>query len=57
MTPRRSIRAKLTIGAMIPFFVALVICSLTGLYLIDSRIAHQAQDKVMTDLNSAHEAY
>jgi two-component system NtrC family sensor kinase len=55
--PHRSIRAKLTIGALIPFFVALIACSLTGLYLIGSRIARQAQDKVRTDLNSAQEAY
>ncbi len=55
--PRRSIRAKLTIGALTPFVVALVVCSLTGLYIIDSRIAHQAQEKVRTDLNSAREAY
>lgn len=55
--PRRSIRTKLTIGALTPFFVALVVCSLTGLYIIDSRIAHQAQEKVRTDLNSAREAY
>jgi signal transduction histidine kinase len=54
---RRSIRAKLTIGALTPFFVALVICSCTGLYIIDSRVAHQAQEKVRTDINSAREAY
>lgn len=55
--PRRSIRTKLTIGALTPFVVALVVCSLTGLYIIDSRIAHQAQEKVRIDLNSAREAY
>jgi signal transduction histidine kinase/sensor domain CHASE-containing protein len=54
---RYSIRTKLTIGALTPFFVALIVCSLTGLYIIDSRIAHQAQEKVRTDLNSAREAY
>lgn len=54
---RHSIRTKLTIGALTPFLVALVVCSLTGLYIIDSRIANQAQEKVRTDLNSAREAY
>ncbi|MBT0665118.1 cache domain-containing protein [Geobacter pelophilus] len=54
---RYSIRTKLTVGALTPFFVALIVCSLTGLYIIDSRIAHQAQEKVRTDLNSAREAY
>jgi len=54
---RRSIRTKLTIGALIPFFVAMIICSLTGIYLIDSRITHQAREKVRTDINSAREAY
>jgi two-component system NtrC family sensor kinase len=55
--PRRSIRAKLTIGALIPFAVAMLVCSLTGFYLIDSRIAHQAREKVRTDINSARAAY
>ena len=55
--PRRSIRTKLTVGALIPFAVAMVICSLTGFYLIDTRVAHQAQEKVRTDINSAREAY
>lgn len=55
--PHRSIRAKLTIGALIPFALAMLICSLTGFYLIDNRITHQAQEKVRTDINSAREAY
>jgi two-component system, NtrC family, sensor kinase len=56
--PRRfRIRAKLTIGALTPLFVAFFLCSLTGLYLIDEKIAHLAQDKVRTDLNSAREVY
>jgi len=56
--PRRfPIRAKLTFGALAPLFVAFFLCSLTGLYLIDEKIANQAQEKVRTDLNSAREVY
>ncbi|KAA0891681.1 sensor histidine kinase [Oryzomonas rubra] len=56
--PRRfPIRAKLTVGALAPLFVAFFICSLTGLYIIDAKITSQAQEKVRTDLNSAREAY
>jgi len=56
--PRRfPIRAKLTVGALAPLFVAVIICSLTGLYIIDAKITSQAQEKVRTDLNSAREAY
>jgi two-component system, NtrC family, sensor kinase len=56
--PRRfPIRAKLTVGALAPLFVAFLICSLTGLYIINAKIASQAQEKVRTDLNSAREVY
>ena len=56
--PRRfPIRAKLTFGALAPLFVAFMICSLAGLYIINAKIASQAQEKVRTDLNSAREVY
>jgi len=56
--PRRfPIRAKLTIGALAPLFFACFLSSLTGLYLIKAKIVNQAQEKVRTDLNSAHEVY
>jgi signal transduction histidine kinase len=56
--PRRfPIRAKLTFGALAPLFVAFILCSLAGLYIIDDKIASQAQEKVRTDLNSAREVY
>jgi two-component system, NtrC family, sensor kinase len=57
MTRRFPIRAKLTFGALAPLFVAFVLCSLAGLYIIDEKIASQAQEKVRTDLNSAREVY
>ncbi|HBA86571.1 MAG TPA: histidine kinase [Geobacter sp.] len=56
--PRRfPIRAKLTFGALAPLFVAFFICSVAGLYIINDKIAGQAQEKVRTDLNSAREVY
>ena len=54
---RFSIRAKLTIGALLPLFVAIMVCSLIGIYIINSRIVSQAQEKVRIDLNSAREVY
>ncbi|HEY6837842.1 MAG TPA: cache domain-containing protein, partial [Geobacteraceae bacterium] len=57
MARRFPIRAKLTVGALVPLFVAIGICSLAGLYIINAKIASQAQEKVRTDLNSAREAY
>lgn len=55
--PRFSIRLKLTIGSLLPLFVAILFCSLTGIYIINSRINVMAQEKVRTDLNSAREVY
>lgn len=54
---RFPIRAKLTVGSVAPLFVAFFICSLAGLYIINDKIASQAQEKVRTDLNSAREVY
>ncbi len=55
--PRLSIRLKLTVGSLLPLFVAILFCSLTGIYIINSRINVMAQDKVRTDLNAAREVY
>ncbi len=55
--PAISIRLRLTLGALLPLFVAILFCSLIGVYIINSQIAAQAQDKVRTDLNSAREVY
>jgi two-component system NtrC family sensor kinase len=55
--PRLSIRQKLTIGSLLPLFVAILFCSLTGIYIINTRIDVLAQEKVRTDLNSAREIY
>ena len=57
MLQRFPIRAKLTFGALAPLFVAFFICSVAGLYIINHKIASQAQEKVRTDLNSAREVY
>ncbi|HEY5512040.1 MAG TPA: cache domain-containing protein [Geomonas sp.] len=55
--PRFSIRQKLTLGSLLPLFVAILFCSLTGIYIITTRINVLAQEKVRTDLNSAREVY
>ena len=55
--PRLSIRLKLTIGSLLPLFIAILFCSMVGVYLIDTRINVLAQEKVRTDLNSAREVY
>jgi two-component system NtrC family sensor kinase len=55
--PRLSIRKKLTIGSLLPLFVAILFCSMVGMYIINTRINVLAQEKVRTDLNSAHEVY
>ncbi|MBL0226135.1 MAG: cache domain-containing protein [Geobacteraceae bacterium] len=55
--PRSSIRLKLTIGALLPLVVAILFCSLTGIYIINTRINVMAQEKVRTDLNTAREVY
>jgi two-component system, NtrC family, sensor kinase len=56
--PRRfPIRAKLTFGALAPLLVSFMICSIAGTYIINRKIASQAQEKVRTDLNSAREVY
>ncbi len=57
MPPRFPIRWKLTAGALLPLFVAILLCWLSGYYFIGSRIITQAQDRVRTDLNSAREVY
>ncbi len=54
---RISIRTKLTIGALLPLSIAILVSSLAGAYLINANIVRQAQDKVRIDLNSAREAY
>jgi two-component system NtrC family sensor kinase len=55
--PRPSIRLKLTIGSLLPLFVAIMFCSLAGIYIINTRINVLAQEKVRTDLNAAREVY
>lgn len=58
MPPMRiSIRVKLIVGALLPLFVAITVCSLAGIYTINASLVRQAQEKVRTDLNSAHEIY
>ncbi|ABQ27548.1 cache domain-containing protein [Geotalea uraniireducens] len=58
MPPMRfPIKAKLTLATLIPLSVAIFFCWLTGVFILNSRIVSQAQDKVRNDLNSAREIY
>ena len=57
MFRRFPIRTKLTCGALAPLLVAICLCSLAGRYIISTKVATQAQEKVRTDLNSAREVY
>jgi two-component system NtrC family sensor kinase len=52
---RSSIRLKLTVATLTPLAVAIVLFYFIGASLITSRILAQAQHKVQSDLNSAHE--
>ena len=58
MPPARfPIKLKLTIATLIPLSVAIFICWLTGVFILNTRIVRQAQDKVRNDLNAAREIY
>ncbi len=54
---RSSIRLKLTVATMVPLVAALSLCWVIGSSLITTRIFAQAQNKVQTDLNAAHELF
>lgn len=57
MRRRFSIRTKITMGALAPLFIAFVVGSMAGTYIISDKIGKQAQEKVRTDLNAAREVY
>lgn len=57
MRLRLPIRVKLTIGTIVPLFAAIFVCWLVGIWMINSQVLRQAQDKVRTDLNSAREVF
>jgi two-component system NtrC family sensor kinase len=52
---RASIRLKLTVATMVPLVAAITLFWVIGSTLITTRIFDQAQNKVRTDLNAAHE--
>lgn len=54
---RFPIRAKLTIATILPLSVAILVCSLASLSILLAKIGAQAQNKVQSDLNAAHEIY
>lgn len=54
---RFPIRTKLTIATILPLSVAILICSTASLSILLAKIGAQAQAKVRSDLNAAHEIY
>lgn len=51
----RSIRGKLTLAAVTPLVVILLLVALAASYLINAAIVDQTQQRVRNDLNAAHE--
>jgi two-component system NtrC family sensor kinase len=54
---RVSIRRKLLFATLAPLSVAILLCWFIGATLITDRVFHQAQQKVIGDLNSARKVY
>ncbi len=54
---RFSIKRKLSIAILIPIAVAILICWLAGVFILNTRTVRQAQEKVRNDLNAAREVY
>lgn len=54
---RTPIRRKLLFATLLPLTVSILLCWLIGSLLITDRVFHQAQLKVLTDLNSARRVY
>ncbi|ACM19990.1 sensor histidine kinase, HAMP domain-containing [Geotalea daltonii FRC-32] len=54
---RFSIKRKLSIAILIPIAVAILICWLAGVFILNTRVVRQAQEKVRNDLNAAREVY
>lgn len=54
---RVSIRRKLLFATLAPLCAAILLCWFIGATLITDRVFHQAQQKVLVDLNSARKVY
>jgi len=57
LTRRYPLKVKLTVATLLPLFVAIAICWLTGVFILTAKVVTQAQEKVRNDLNSAREIY
>jgi two-component system NtrC family sensor kinase len=57
LSRRYPIQFKLTLATLLPLFVAIIICWLSGVSILTAKVAMQAQEKVRNDLNSAREIY
>lgn len=54
---RFPIKTKLTVATLIPLGIAILICWMAGVFILSSKVAAQAQEKVRYDLSVAREAY
>jgi len=54
---RFPIKTKLTVATLIPLALAILICGMAGVFILNAKVAAQAQEKVRYDLNVAREAY
>ncbi len=57
MLRRFPIKAKLALATLIPLIVGIASCWLVGVFILNNRVASEAQDKVRNDLNAARESY
>jgi len=55
--PPISIRAKLTLSALVPLVIILFLVTLAAFYLINAWIVGETQKKVHNDLNAAREVF
>jgi len=56
-TTPTSIRRRLLLTTLLPLVAALLVCWLAGNYLINARVAGQAQEEARSDLGTARELY
>ncbi|MCM0082725.1 ATP-binding protein [Geomonas sp. Red32] len=53
---RFPIKTKLTVATLIPLAIGIVFCFLAGIFIVNTKMSGQAQEKAKTDLNVAREA-
>ncbi|GFO54300.1 two-component sensor histidine kinase [Geomonas sp. Red276] len=53
---RFPIKTKLTVATLIPLAIGIVFCFLAGIFIVNTKMSGQAEEKAKTDLNVAREA-